>query len=50
MGPRPLAFQHRPDDGPALPLNFLRPVQGFGNIQYNEFGFLHQLPFHARLS
>jgi hypothetical protein len=26
-----------PTTGRPLPLNFLRPVQGYGNIQYNEF-------------
>ena len=26
-----------PTTGRPLPLNFLRPIQGFGNIQYNEY-------------
>jgi hypothetical protein len=36
-GTTPLASSIDPTTGRPLPLNFLRPVQGFGNIQYNEY-------------
>ena len=35
-----------PTTGRPYQLNFLRPVQGFGNIQYNEYAS-SQLPFDA---
>ncbi len=36
-GTNSLASSIDPTTGRPLPLNFLRPVQGFGNIQYNEY-------------
>src|ERR1044071_4402002 len=36
-GTTSLASSIDPTTGRPLPLNFLRPVQGFGNIQYNEY-------------